>query len=321
MGISGYSGKFGVTCNECHSGGQAPTVSFGGSTSVNPGATTIYTFTLHSNNPALQTKAGLDIAASGGTLAVVTGEREQLVGPEVTHAALPTTLRSINANGDVTWQFKWTAPSTASNYVLYGAGNSVNGDGGNGGDRAAAAMLFIAVGDVTPLPTFTLTSAPTSTATRTPTPTATLPATPSATASPSPTATPPATSTPTATRTPTAVDTPSPTPSPTQTSPPSATATQTDTPPPTPTATETATPQPSSTPTQTATATDTASPTPLSTPGDANCDGGITAADLPARVVIPNGSGSGPCGADTNRNGATDDDDVVLMIGLMFGEP
>lgn len=128
----------------------------------------------------------------------------------------------------------------------------------------------------------------------------------------------------TATRTPsvTTTSTPAPT-SATSPSPPMSTptaiasataATPTSAPPATPTAT----------PPATAPATATATPTPTSTPtpsgplpGDANCDGRISAADLPA-LVIALSDGAPMCGADANLDGTVDDDDLDALVALLF---
>ena len=151
-GIAGYSGKTGLTCTDCHGAGAAvPTVAFGGSTSVAPGATSNYTFTIK-GGPAVA--ASLDIAASGGTLAPVsTGTK--LLTSEIVH----TTAAAFPASGAV-FNFKWTAPTTAGTYTLYGAGLSSNGSGSSG-DGTAATKLIVTVAAATTTPTLTPTPAPT----------------------------------------------------------------------------------------------------------------------------------------------------------------
>ncbi len=350
-GITGYSGKNnGIHCVSCHSGGQTPVVSFSGPTSLQPSQVGTFAFTVTSTDPDVQTGAGFDVAASGGTLQVVNGtvQKERLQSGELTHS-IP---RANDANDQVTWTFKWKAPAAAGNYTLYGAGNSVNRDGGNSGDRSATNVLSIAVGDVTPLPTasapISVTPTPTGTATGTGTPTATasaaapatstaLPAdTPTPAPSLSPTSTPSNSATavatgtstatttvpPTATSTETPTETPTPTLTATPTQSETATATMTAaltlTPTLAPTVSPTATPSqtPTSSPVNTATATPT---TRRATPGDANCDGAVTAADFPALVTLYSSAGPAVCGADTNQDGSIDTDDVDATIDLIFG--
>jgi len=75
-------------------------------------------------------------------------------------------------------------------------------------------------------------------------------------------------------------------------------------------ATETA--LPSATPTPTVT------PTPAPLLGDANCDGRVNAADLPAEIGLLGPGASIPCGADLNRDGAVDEQDLFLAIDALF---
>ncbi len=299
-GISGYSGMQGVICNACHSGGEAPTVALTLSEQplpLNPGDTAVFVFTVHSSAPDRQRAAGLDVAASGGTLKTTAGQKEQLVEGEVTH----TEPKSNDDTGSASWGFKWKAPAVAGNYILYAAGNSVNLSGTPDGDRAAATVFFVTVGNVTPLPTWT------------PTLTMAVPSpTPPFTAAP-PSATPTATSAPTSTAPPT--DAPTATPVFSQTPVPS------DTPVVLPTMPPTGTPTPTDTPTLVATATTTPSmlPTPVAPPGDANCDGLITAADLPQLLALLPFNDPGRCGAaDANADGRVNDLDIVTTIALIF---
>jgi hypothetical protein len=260
-GISGYSGRAGAICTACHGGGNAPSVSFSGPATLIPGATGTFTFTVTSAAPERQIAAGFNVAASGGTLQTIFRQGGQLVVKELTH-----TQPKQNVGGQATWDFKWTAPATPGNYILWGAGNSVNLNHTADGDNAAATMLFISVGDVATV-------------------------TPTMTPSPSPTRTP----------------SPAPTPSSSATS---TLAPATDTPTLTPTPTDTLTPTP------TATATESATPV---LAGDANCDALFTAADLTA-LLKQLGTGEEPlCGADADRNGALDDQDLATTCGLIFG--
>ena len=313
-GISGYTGQHGANCNACHTGGQMPSVAFSGPATLSPGATGDFTFTVQSSAPEQQTAAGFNVAASGGTLRIASGQKEQIVSGELTH----TQPKDNDTNGAASWAFKWKAPATSSNYVLYGAGNSVNRNGNPDGDRAASVVYFVAVGDVTPLPTWTPRLIVTS-----PTPSATPPppsATPTST-QPSATGTPTSTATLTAPATPTWSQTPAPTdtPQPTDTAAPSATSTDTPLDQGTPAATDSPTATATLLPTGTATGAPSVSPTPVAQPGDANCDGLVTAADLPQLLRLLSINDAGPCGAaDTDRSGSIDEFDVFATIDVIF---
>jgi hypothetical protein len=310
IGITGYSGKGQVICNVCHSGGTAPIVSFSGPTTLTPRDTGDFTFTLQATSD-LQLAAGLNIAASAGTLRVVTQQKVQKEGDELTHTAPKLT----DDQGVVTWRFRWQAPNVAGNYILYGAGNSINDNGAPSGDQASATVFFIAVGDVTPLPTFTPTGGASATPTASPTATS-LP--PTATASPTQTATPTVTVTASPTLTATLTVTATDTPPPTATATPPMTATYTDTP--TFKATEplSATASPTSPSTETATAALSPSPT-LVVRGDANCDQELSAADIPGVIAQLPGADAGLCGADADGSGTVTGSDVTEVVDRLFG--
>lgn len=109
------------------------------------------------------------------------------------------------------------------------------------------------------------------------------------------------------TRTPTVTETPSDTPTSTPTATPTVTDTPTDTP--TPSFTQTFTATPSNTPTPTAT-------TPSS--ADINCDAMVSAADVPALVLLFRLGEPGPCGGDVNEDGAVDEGDLGALIEAIF---
>jgi hypothetical protein len=159
-GIVGYSGREGFYCTECHiSAAQpTPTVQFDGPTAVEPGATVTYRFLIHRNADSFAA-AGFNVAASDGTLAVGddTGVRTGTVGRPVRTELTHTLPRDFDANGDAAFAFTWTAPITPGEYVLFGAGNSVNLDFvETTGDESAITMLMVVVGGgATPTPTVT----------------------------------------------------------------------------------------------------------------------------------------------------------------------
>jgi len=288
-GIFGYSGKDGgPICNSCHSsagGAVVPDVAFQGPSQVAAGTIATFTFVVTSNKPSLQKGAGFDVAASGGTLGIISGQNEiAFADGEISHMAPKT-----NTNGVAQFAFTWQAPEQLGAYTLYGAGNSVNLDGSDlRGDASKSTTMVVAVVAALASPTPTTTPTPTvtpalATATSTPVPpTATL----APTAPPSATSTQPAAAT----------FTPLPT------------STRRPTPPPTPTRTTSATPTPTATPTASA-----------SSRGDANCDGAINAADIVGvEKSIVGGEGTCPF-ADADCDRVIDAGDLDAVIERIFG--
>lgn len=202
-GIPGFSGKNTAFCSQCHAGGVVPTVTLQGPTNLDAGVTGRFTLTVHSNRRNQQTAAGAGIAASGGTLAPVTGLK--VFNGELVHAG----TRGNDGNDDAVFEFDWTAPLMAGSHTLFAAGNSVNLNFLSSGDAAARTTLQVLVG-MSSSPTPTLTPTP---RVPTPTPTATITstATPSLTATSAPSTTPTGTA-PAATATPTPTPTASSTP-------------------------------------------------------------------------------------------------------------
>jgi hypothetical protein len=162
-GVDGASGKNnGFYCRNCHAGGAVPTVVFEGPTAMDLGSTATFRFTVTSQS-ASQIVAGIDVAASDGTLGLVLGQGTHLQRQEVTHS-LP---KANDANGRAIFEFTWQAPARAGTYVLFGAGTSANDDSLRTGDAAARTTYEIFVGVATPTPT-SEPPTPTPTATSTP---------------------------------------------------------------------------------------------------------------------------------------------------------
>jgi hypothetical protein len=146
-GVSKYSGNpatGGETCTRCHSGGAVPSVSLTGPTSVPAGASGTYTLTISGGQ---QAGGGLDVSASGGAF-VATDPGTRIQENEVTHES----PRDADAAGVVSFTFEWRAPLGGGSYTLYGAGNSVDLNGGRSGDAAATATLAVEVTGGTPGP-------------------------------------------------------------------------------------------------------------------------------------------------------------------------
>jgi hypothetical protein len=203
-GFVGASGKPGSnqSCNGCHGGGQAPIVEISGPSQMEPGETGDFVFTVKTAAPGLQDFAGLNVAASDGTLTVGRGEssRTKKLSGEITHKE----PAEVDENDEVRWGFRWRPPAGAGTYTLYAAGNSVNFNRSSSGDRAATTQFVVAVGDAAPPSTPSPTPTPTSLATAT-----AVPPSPTSTASATATATETATPRPTASATATASATPS----------------------------------------------------------------------------------------------------------------
>ncbi len=165
-GQTGYSGEAGFSCTPtCHTGGVAPLVSFQGPDQVTVGAVATFHFVVESQAPSVQIAAGLDVAASDGTLGTVSGQHEQLLGGDLTHTAPQN-----NTNGTASWEFTWQAPAQPGTVTLFGAGNSVNLDFTSFGDAASTTTFQVVVSDAPPpTPTETPTDIPAETPTPTPT--------------------------------------------------------------------------------------------------------------------------------------------------------
>jgi hypothetical protein len=136
---SGSFTNINLGCNNCHSGGTAPAVMFGGPSTVNPGSTTTFTFTVNSGSAA----KGFNVRANGGTITKVGGDgaTKELSG-EITHA-------SPQAGSNIVFSFRWTAPGQSpglpTNFTFTGWGNAVNNTGSTGGDLAASATKVVTV--------------------------------------------------------------------------------------------------------------------------------------------------------------------------------
>ena len=143
-GIAGFSGANGSTCTVCHPAGVNPTVSLSavsGSTTVAPGSVTSYRFTL-SGGPAAG--AGVDIAASNGTIIDTNASGTRMAGSELVHST-PNSM----SGGSITWSFNWQAPTTPGTYTIYAAGMSTNGTGGTSGDSTGTTSLQVTVSQPT----------------------------------------------------------------------------------------------------------------------------------------------------------------------------
>jgi hypothetical protein len=148
-GLPGYTGKptvispQGESCNQCHTGGTAPTVALNGPATLAAGQTAEYQLVV---TTAL-VRAGAGIAGSDGViLAPVAGLRDSF-GEMVQDAPL------VVSGGSATFRFKVTAPATGTSLKLWAVGLAANNSGSNAGDRATHTTRDIAITGGAPAPT------------------------------------------------------------------------------------------------------------------------------------------------------------------------
>lgn len=139
-GAPGYSGASGQTCNACHSGGVAPTVTISGADTLAAGETGTYVIVVSSASPAFDKFAGVDVSASAGTLAANPAQNsDALQMGEVVQNKLAGPFAKLE------FQFDLTAPSAPGMVTLFGDGLSCDGNGGEDGDSSATTTKLIMV--------------------------------------------------------------------------------------------------------------------------------------------------------------------------------
>lgn len=136
-GIAGVSGLGGTTCNNCHSGGAAPTAVLDGPASVVAGATAHYTFTVHGGAAVV---GGTNIAVDDAraVLTPTSAGLSSVDGTQLIHDA-PVPF----SGGALVFEFDLVAPPDGKSVSIYAAGNSCNGDRATSGDRAGMAVLEV----------------------------------------------------------------------------------------------------------------------------------------------------------------------------------
>jgi hypothetical protein len=144
-GISGYSGKDGKTCTECHAPSSVQAgATLRGPTALAPGATATYTLDIDTDvtSAASQMRAaGLDVATSGGTLGVVPQVNQtRLLAGELSHTNALPKAKTVQV------MFTLTAPDQPGTVTLFAAALSADGDGTNNGDSTATTTLDVNVG-------------------------------------------------------------------------------------------------------------------------------------------------------------------------------
>jgi hypothetical protein len=145
-GISGYSGKDGKVCSDCHSGGAArPSATIQGPPALAAGSTADFQLVIDTDvNSSASAKrtAGFDVAASDGTTlgAVDQQNATHVLNGEISHTnALP-------AAKTVAISFSVTAPAQpGGTLTLFAAALSADGNGATSGDSVASTTLQVAV--------------------------------------------------------------------------------------------------------------------------------------------------------------------------------
>ncbi len=139
-GMIRNSGKQGAsaTCTACHSGAAStPTVEFSGPSSLAAGATGEYTFIIKGGAGV---RGGLNVALDSASASLTAGSDTQVQSGELTHKA-PKAF----SGGEVRFTFSVVAPSSGGTLKLFGAGNSVNGNGDVTGDSSARTTLDVTI--------------------------------------------------------------------------------------------------------------------------------------------------------------------------------
>jgi hypothetical protein len=147
-GITGYSGRQGVTCTQCHTANSnpKPTVQLSGPTYLTPGETGQYTFTI-TGGPGASSDGfgGMNVAVdnSGALLQPGTGLYEDF--GELTHVG-----GNAFSGTSITFTFTLVAPETPGTVKMYAAGNSTDNNGNLTNDQSAATTLDILVSNDPP---------------------------------------------------------------------------------------------------------------------------------------------------------------------------
>lgn len=138
LGAVGYSGKQGESCNKCHSGGSAPTVTLTGPSTLQAGQSGSYTITITGGAGA---RAGMNVAADVADARLEAGGSDTTAFSNEVHHASPKAF----SGGKVTFAFRLVAPPFSGTVKLFAAGNSCNGNGNDSGDRAGLTTFSISV--------------------------------------------------------------------------------------------------------------------------------------------------------------------------------
>ena len=142
-GLPGYSGKptaiapAGESCNQCHTGGTAPTVVINGPATLAAGQSAEYTLVVTTG----LVRAGGGVAGSNGVVLtpIAGGGFRDSFGEMVQDAPLTV------AGGSATFRFTVKAPSVGTSMKLWGVGLAANNANAQNGDRATHATRDVTI--------------------------------------------------------------------------------------------------------------------------------------------------------------------------------
>jgi hypothetical protein len=122
---SDSNGRFaaGLACGSCHGALNAATTTAITGLPATFETGVAYPISVTIANATL-TKAGFNLAVTGGTLAAGTGSKVNAAKNQATHTAPMTAVA-----GTTTFSLTWTAPATTTSVIFSTAGNAVNGNG------------------------------------------------------------------------------------------------------------------------------------------------------------------------------------------------
>lgn len=145
-------------CNQCHSGGSAPTVTLSGPTTATAGVPVTYQvqvsdangggagFTLGSSQRGVFSTT--DSAAGAKVKVLASGGGGQM---NATHNARKEDAEDGASDSVVTFEVEWTPPALNGTAVLTAWGNAVDGSNSSSGDRSASQTLTVTL-SCTPTP-------------------------------------------------------------------------------------------------------------------------------------------------------------------------
>jgi MYXO-CTERM domain-containing protein len=140
-GLAGYTMKpnlsapAGESCNSCHSGGTAPTVTLTGPASLTAGQIADYSLVVKTGSSRA---AGAIAATDGVVLTPLSGVRDSF-GEMVPNGSVAV------SGGQATFTFRVTAPLSGNALRLWAVGLSANNNNGTSGDKAAHVLRDITV--------------------------------------------------------------------------------------------------------------------------------------------------------------------------------
>jgi hypothetical protein len=149
-GISGYSGRDGKVCTECHTPGAAakPSATLKGPAVLAPGASAEYQLVIDTDvtsAASVSRAAGIDIAASAGTTLATVSQVNQtrLISGEISHTTALPSAKTIAIS------FSVTAPMQGP-LTIFAAALSVDSNGATSGDSLATTTLAVNVSNPSP---------------------------------------------------------------------------------------------------------------------------------------------------------------------------